>query len=86
MINALLSQNLVVLIYALFPPIFQGWQIVPAIFVAFWMYELTKEKVGCGLGSKRAKSNREEEELKRKRNWEMANLRIGSLYIAETSQ
>ena len=30
MINALLSQNLVVEIYALFPPIFLGWQIVPA--------------------------------------------------------
>ena len=38
MINALLSQNLVVEIYALFPPIFLGWQIVPAIFFAFWMY------------------------------------------------
>ena len=38
MINALLSQNLVVEIYALFPPIFLGRQIVSANFFAFWMY------------------------------------------------
>ena len=38
MINALLSQNLVVEIYALFPPIFLGQQIVSAIFFAFWIY------------------------------------------------
>ena len=37
-INALLWQNLVVEIYALFLPIFLGWQIVPANFFAFWMY------------------------------------------------
>ena len=40
MINTLLSQNLVVEIYTLFPPIFFGWQIVPAIFSAFGMYAL----------------------------------------------
>ena len=38
MINALLLQNLVVMIYALFPPIFLGCKIVPANFSAFWMY------------------------------------------------
>ena len=38
MINTLLSQNLVVKIYALFPPIFLGCKIVPANFSAFWMY------------------------------------------------
>ena len=38
MINALLSQKFVVEIYALFPPIFLGWQIDPANFFAFWMY------------------------------------------------
>ena len=38
MINALLLQNLVVEIYALFPPIFLGWQIVSANIFAFWMY------------------------------------------------
>ena len=38
LINALLSQNLVIKIYALFPPIFLRWQIVSAIFFAFWMY------------------------------------------------
>ena len=38
MINKLLMQNLVVEIYALFPPIFLGWQIDPANFFAFWMY------------------------------------------------
>ena len=40
MINALLLQNLVAQIYALFPPIFLGWQIVSANFFAFWMYGL----------------------------------------------
>ena len=35
MINALLLQNLVVEIYALFPPIFLGWQIVSANFFCF---------------------------------------------------
>ena len=38
-INAVLLQNLVVKIYALFPPIFLSWEIVSANFFAFWMYD-----------------------------------------------
>ena len=42
-INTLLLQNLVVDIYALFPPIFLGWQIVSAIFFCFldvWCFHI----------------------------------------------
>ena len=38
MINALFPRNFVVLIYALFPPIFLSWKVVSANFFAFWMY------------------------------------------------
>ena len=38
MIYSLLSQNFVAEIYALIPPNFLGWKIVPAKFFAFWMY------------------------------------------------
>ena len=44
-INTLLSQNLVVEIYALFPPIFLGGQIVSAIIFAFWMYDKDLQKM-----------------------------------------
>ena len=48
MINALLSQNLVVEIYALFPPIFLVWQILSAIFCCFldvWFQAFHRYKI-----------------------------------------
>ena len=44
MINALLSQDLVIEIYALFPPIFLSWQIVSTNFFAFWMCESNRHQ------------------------------------------